>query len=67
MTFKCENHKFQCDSITEWDNHSEEKEHTITGISPCSLCGFSTEFSFTGKKKSGTIPCVCEECKEGLR
>ena len=66
MTFKCFVHEFECEGIEEWDGHNEEESHTTTGISPCSLCGFSTEFSFTGKVRAGTIPCVCEECKKAL-
>jgi hypothetical protein len=66
MTFKCFEHKFECEEISEWDGHNEEKAHTVEGIAPCSLCGFSTEFSYTGKVKSGKTPCVCNECKESL-
>ena len=66
MTFKCFEHEFQCEEISEWDDHNEEKAHTTVGISPCNLCGFSTEFSFTGKKKAGIITCICKECKESL-
>ena len=49
------------------DEHNEEYPHTTVGIAPCSLCGISTEFEFTGKKKAGTIPCLCEDCKGSLK
>jgi hypothetical protein len=66
MTFKCFDHEFECDDIQEWESHNEDSSHTITGIAPCTLCGFSTDFSFTGKVKAGKTPCICEECKENL-
>jgi len=66
MTFKCFIHKFETEEISEWDGHNEDKEHTVEGIAPCNLCGFSTEFSFKGKVKAGKTPCVCKECKENL-
>lgn len=66
LTFKCGNHKFETESIEEFDEHSEEYEHTISGTAPCVLCGFDTKFNFTGKKKAGAIPCVCKECKGKL-
>lgn len=67
MTFKCFVHSFETESINQWDKHNEEEAHTITGIAPCSLCGFSTEFSFTGKRKTGSVPCICSDCKKGLK
>ena len=67
LTFKCDAHDFQCEEIGEWDEHNEEYPHTTIGIAPCSLCGISTEFEFTGKKKAGTIPCLCEDCKGNLK
>lgn len=67
MTFKCFTHGFETESIQEWDDHNEKESHTISGVAPCSLCGFSTEFSFTGKHKARTVPCVCADCKKGLQ
>ena len=66
LTFKCENHKFESGSIEEWDKHIEEEEHTTSGSAPCALCGFKTDFEFTGKKKPGSIPCICDKCKGNL-
>ena len=66
MAFTCYVHDFSTDNIEEWDEHNQDKEHTVTGTSPCNLCGLVTDFEFTGKRKISSIPCICEECKAGF-
>ena len=66
MAYICGQHKFNTEKIDEWNKHIESQEHTVKGTAPCKLCGFITEFSFTGKKKADSIPAICDECREKI-
>jgi hypothetical protein len=67
MTFKCYVHDFSTDDVDDWDKHNQDKEHTVTGTAPCNLCGIGTKFTFKGKRKLSSTPCICEDCKRGFQ
>jgi len=64
--FKCSVHSFTSEKIEEWQKHIEAFDHVEIGTAPCKLCGFSTEFKFSGKRKADSIPAICERCKKSL-
>jgi len=66
MTFKCFVHNFSTEIPSEWDSHHQSESHTTSGSAPCKLCGRTTDFTFTGKRKFNSIPSICSECKESL-
>lgn len=66
MTFKCGVHNFTTEKIEDWFKHQEEEEHTISGVSACKICGFSTSFEFKGKVKGDSIPAICDKCRKSL-
>ena len=51
MAFTCYVHDFSTDDIEEWDQHNQDKEHTVTGIAPCNLCGIVTDFELQVNEK----------------
>lgn len=66
MTFKCGEHKFSAEKIEDWQKHLETEDHVEQGFAPCKLCGFTTAFKFTGKRKADSIPAICEKCRKSL-
>lgn len=66
VPYECSIHDFSTESITEFKQHLNDVDHTVSGSTKCSDCGCACENDSEEKVRAGpgAASAKCAECQE---